>query len=156
MRKLSAVALGAALVGIGLVGPAPSASAAAAATCADNYERAAAGYMYAYNGTYCERQLGLAFGDDQNWGDSASSFQGADNDAASSVLNKGNYAHVKFYANPIGSSGFNPHICLLRAEGYASNLSDDYFEGDPVFGTVNNNISAHRWVDRTACGALAV
>ncbi|MER7056905.1 MULTISPECIES: hypothetical protein [unclassified Streptomyces] len=155
MRKLSAAAVGAVLVGISLVGPVPSASAAAAATCADNYDNALAGYMYAYNGAYCEGQLGRALGNDQNWGDSASSFQGSDNNRASSVLNMGRYSEVKFFANPNTSSNFNPHICLTRTEGYASNLSDDYFMNEREWGSANNNISAHIWVDRTACTALA-
>jgi hypothetical protein len=155
MRKLSAAAVGAVFIGISLAGPLPSASAAAAATCADNYDNALAGYMYAYNGANCEGRLGLAVGNDQNWGDSASSFQGTDNNRASSVLNMGRYSEVKFFANPNTSSGFNPHICLTRAEGYASNLSDDYFMDEPIWGSANNNISAHIWVDRTACSALA-
>jgi hypothetical protein len=155
MRKLSAAVVGAALVGISLAGPVPSASAAAAATCADNYDNALAGYMYAYDGTYCEGQLGLAVGNDQNWGDSASSFQGSDNNRASSILNMGRYSQVKFFANPTTGTTFNPHICLTRAEGYASNLSDDYFMNDPIFGTANNSISAHIWVELTSCSALA-
>lgn len=154
MRKLSAAAVGAALVGISLVGPAPSASAAAA-TCSDNYEKARAGYMYAYNGAYCENQLGLAFGNDQDWGDSASSFQGSDDNVASSILNKGETSQVKFFNFPRDTPGYNPHICLLRAEGYASDLRDDYWDERPGFGTVNNSISAHIWVGLTSCSFLA-
>ncbi|MFJ5264848.1 hypothetical protein ACIQAC_30745 [Streptomyces sp. NPDC088387] len=155
MRKLSALAVGAVFIGAGLAGPVPSASAAAAATCADNFESAVAGYMYAYDGANCVGQLGRAFGNDQDWSDSASSFQGSDTNKASSVLNKGNHQEVKFFASPNTGSTFNPHICLTRAEGFASNLSDDYFMKDSVYGSANNSISAHIWVDRTACSALA-
>ncbi|MEV5014325.1 hypothetical protein ACIGW1_12520 [Streptomyces sp. NPDC053780] len=156
MRKIPAAAAVAVFAGISLLGPVPGASAAAAATCADNYESARAGYMYAYNGANCEGQLGLAVGNDQDWGDSASSFQGSDDNRASSVLNMGRYSEVKFFAFRTSFSGFNPHICLTRAEGYASNLSDDYFMEDPIFGSANNSISAHIWVDRTSCSAYAV
>ncbi|MCF2129415.1 hypothetical protein L1I79_23685 [Strepomyces sp. STD 3.1] len=68
----------------------------------------------------------------------------------------GRCSEVKFFANPTTSSGFNSPICLTRAEGYASNLSDDYFMEDPVFGSANNSISAHICVDRTSCSAYAV
>ncbi|GAA2333310.1 hypothetical protein OKJ48_23870 [Streptomyces kunmingensis] len=156
MRRLSAAAVGAVFVGISLAGPAPSASAAEAATCWDIfYKTARAGYMYAYNGANCQGQLGLALGNDQDWGDSASSFQGTDNNKASSILNKGNYSQVKFFAFPLSYPNFNPHICLSRAEGFASNLSDDDFMEDPIFGTANNSISAHIWVDSTSCSAYA-
>ena len=155
MRKLSAAAVGAVFVGMSLAGPVPSASAAPAATCWDNFENALDGYVYAYNGYNCEGQLGLAIGDDQNWGDSGGSFQGSDNNRASSVLNKGLYSQVKFLANPNIGNNFNPHICLTRAEGFASNLSDNYFENESIWGSANNSISAHIWVPRTACTALA-
>ncbi|MGW0551889.1 hypothetical protein [Streptomyces altiplanensis] len=149
----SSAALVAALVGLVTLGPVPSASAAAG-TCADNYENAIAGYMYAYDGSYCDgTMLGRALGDDSNWGDSASSFQGGDNNKASSVLNKGNYQVVQFFevTNGPGPNGFIYSTCLTRSEGYASTLSDEYWSDDRLFGTVNNNISSHRWVAGTTC-----
>ncbi|MFJ5737269.1 hypothetical protein [Streptomyces microflavus] len=156
MRKMSAAAVGAVFLGISLLGPVPSASAAEAATCYDEfYETALAGYVYAYDGANCVGQLGLAVGNDQNWGDSGGSFQGSDNNKASSILNKGNYSEVKFFQYPTTYTGYNPHICLSRAEGYASNLSDNYFMGERAEGTANNNISGHIWVDRTACVEFA-
>ncbi|MFJ4122621.1 hypothetical protein ACIP3U_14985 [[Kitasatospora] papulosa] len=154
MRKFSAAAIVAALTGVALLGHAPTASAAVAGTCTDDYKAAAAGYMYAYANVNCDVPLGRALGDDLNWGDSAGSFQGSDKNAASSVLNNGNYSEVKFYLGTGGNNNF--HICLLRAEGYASDLTDDYWLGDRTFGSVNNAIASHRWVGRTACSALAV
>ncbi|BCL28673.1 hypothetical protein ACFFS2_04495 [Streptomyces aurantiacus] len=157
MRKLSSLATMATLAGLVVIGPVPSASAAAAAaTCRDNYDGATAGWMYAYDKANCEGYLGGAQLDDNNWGNSLGGFQGSDDNKATSIINKGEYSQVKFYnyTRPHGDD-LNPHICLTRAEGFASNLSDDYWEGLKLFGTVNNSISAHQWVDTTSCSALA-
>ncbi len=156
MRKLSSLATMATLVGLVVIGPAPGASAAAAAaTCRDNYDGATAGWMYAYDKANCEGYLGGAQLDDNNWGNTLGGFQGSDDNKATSIINKGEYAQVKFRKYALSYDGFNPHICLTRAEGFASDLSDDYWEETKLAGTVNNSISAHQWVERTACSALA-
>ncbi|MDQ0605797.1 hypothetical protein QF037_010230 [Streptomyces canus] len=154
MRKLPSLAAIATLAGVAVIAPAPGASAAP--SCHDNYRNAEAGYMYAYNDAYCEGLLGRAVGDDRDWGDSASSFQGSDDNRAGSILNKGEYSVVKFMQFPRSFDGFNPHICLTRSEGFASNLSDDYWmEDSSHHGSVNNDISAHLWVGLDSCSAFA-
>ncbi|MFD6274184.1 hypothetical protein ACFWFI_01080 [Streptomyces sp. NPDC060209] len=154
MHKFGSAAAVAALTGVAILGFGPSASASTPGTCWDNYENMVSGYMSAYSAINCDGLLGLAKGNDLNWGDSSGSFQSSDANVASSVINKGNYSEVKFYPGSGADSNF--HICLTRAEGFASNLTDDYWLEERGFGSVNNSIGSHRWVDRTACSALAV
>jgi hypothetical protein len=154
MSKFGSAAAVAALTGVAVLGFGPSASASTPGTCWDNYENMVSGYMSAYSSINCDGFLGLAEGNDLNWGDSSGSFRGGDANQASSAVNKGNYSEVKFYLGTGANHNF--HICLTRAEGFVSNLTDDYWLGERNFGSVNNAIGSHRWVDRTACSALAV
>ncbi|MDQ0946599.1 hypothetical protein QFZ24_000522 [Streptomyces phaeochromogenes] len=154
MSKFGSAAAVAALTGVAVLGFGPSASASTPGTCWDNYENAVSGYMSAYSAINCDGYIGAAKGNDLDWGDSSGSFRGGDANQASSVVNKGNYSEVKFYLGSGGNSIF--HICLTRAEGFVRNLTDDYWLGDRTFGSVNNAIGSHRWVERTSCSALAV
>ena len=154
MSRFGSAAAVAALTGVAVLGFGPSASASTPGTCWDNYEGTVSGYMSAYSQVNCDGFLGTAKGNDLNWGDSSGSFQGGDAYKASSVVNKGNYSEVKFYLGTGGNSNF--HICLTRAEGFVRDLTDDYWLGERTFGSVNNAIASHRWVERTACSALAV
>ncbi|MGW0828542.1 hypothetical protein [Streptomyces sp. NPDC002845] len=153
-RKFGSAAAVAALTGVAVLGFSPSASAETPGTCWDNYENAVSGYMSAYDKLNCDDFLGMAAGNDLDWGDSSGGFRGSDRNKASSLVNKGNYYEVKFYLGSGGNSNF--HICLTRAEGFVRDLRDDYWLNDPLFGTVNNSIGSHRWVTRTSCSAYAV
>ncbi|MFJ4648963.1 hypothetical protein ACIP6Q_36365 [Streptomyces bobili] len=141
------------MTGVAVLGFGPSASAETPRTCWDNYEGTVSSYMSAYSQVNCDGFLGTASGNDLNWNDSSGSFQG-DAYKASSVVNKGNCSEVKFFLGTGGNS--NLHICLTRAEGFVRDLTDDYWLGERDFGSVNNAIGSHRWVERTACSALAV
>ncbi|MET9105549.1 hypothetical protein [Streptomyces zhihengii] len=149
MKKMPAALTVLAMAALGVA--VPVSSAQAAATCADNYSSAASGYMYAYDYTYCEGLLGRAAGNDANWGDSGGSFQGGDANKATSILNKGNNQEVQFFNGT--STWTGGHICLSRNEGYASDLTNDYFTSGVL---VSNAISSHRWVSAGTCDKWAV
>ncbi|GGQ44871.1 hypothetical protein OIE82_16075 [Streptomyces althioticus] len=153
-HKFGSAAAVAALTGVAVLGLAPNASAETPGTCWDNYENAVSGYMSAYDKINCDGFLGMAKGNDKNWGDKAGSFQGNDIFRASSLVNKGTRSEVKFFLGSGANSNF--HICLTRAEGFVRDLRDDYWLGDKTFGSVNNSIGSHIWVGRTACSFLAV
>ncbi|MGA5551757.1 hypothetical protein [Streptomyces pseudogriseolus] len=153
-RKFGSAAAVAALTGVAILGLAPTASAETPGTCWDDYENAVSGYMSAYDKVNCDGYLGMAKGNDLNWGDNAGSFRGTDKNRASSLVNKGNYSEVKFFPGAGGDSTF--YICLTRAEGFVRDLTDDYWLEDRTFGSVNNSIGSHRWVPRNACAFLAV
>ncbi|MGW0828339.1 hypothetical protein [Streptomyces sp. NPDC002845] len=150
MRKLPATLTVLAMAALGTAVPASTAHAAS--TCSDNYSAAISGYMYAYNYAYCDGYLGRAKGNDPNWGDSSRSFQGGDTNKATSILNKGNTYEVQFF-NGTGTQWSGGYICLSRNEGYASDLTDDYFTSGY---RVSNAISSHRWVSASTCSKWAV
>ncbi|MEV0223251.1 hypothetical protein [Streptomyces sp. NPDC050704] len=148
MRKLPAALTVLGMAALGTV--VPVSAAHAAETCSDNYSAARAGYMYAYNSVDCVGQLGLAFGDDENWGNSSQSFQGGDTNKASSILNKGNSEEVQFFNGTNTWTG--GHTCLSRNERYASDLTNNYFTSG---ASANNSISSHRWVHASTCDRWA-
>ncbi|PAZ12668.1 hypothetical protein CLM62_28735 [Streptomyces sp. SA15] len=155
MRKLTATLAALGVAGLGVLVPAtstqaaPTARAAAAANCDDNYEQARLGYMYAYRLSYCEKYLGSAKSWDENWGNSSRSFQGDDDNRATSLLHRGTSGDaVAFYRLKDYKGGA---ICLTKGQKYASSLkSDDVFSGNPSY-TADNRISSHRWVAKEAC-----
>ncbi|MEV8315142.1 hypothetical protein AB0Q95_13295 [Streptomyces sp. NPDC059900] len=147
MRKIPAILATAALAGLGVI--VPTATAQAADTCSDNYSGAGRGFMYAYDGTYCVGYLGSSSGNDADWGNSSGSFQGWEDNEASSILNKGNDSEVKFYSLPNYAGGY---ICLSRNEAYASDLSDDKMSSGV---SANNTISSHKWVSAASCSYWA-
>ncbi|NEA98875.1 hypothetical protein [Streptomyces sp. SID13726] len=149
MRKIPALLTTLALAGLGAAVPATTAQAAA--TCSDNYTSAQSGYMYAYDGTYCENHIGNSASWDSDWGNSSGPFQGNDTNRASSILNKGNNYEVQFF-NGTGQDWAGGHICLSRNEAYASDLSDNYFHNGV---SANNAISSHRWVSAGSCDSWA-
>lgn len=146
MRKVFAVMTTVAVASLGVLVPATSAQAA---DCSDAMRGAYSGYMYAYDSANCIGHLGHASGDDLNWGDSAFSFQGGDANKATSILNNGNNYEVKFYN---GTGGTGGHTCLSRAEGWASNLSDNTFTTGV---SANNSISGHAWSVASNCSRWA-
>ncbi|MFE5208659.1 hypothetical protein [Streptomyces sp. NPDC056600] len=151
MRKLPVLVTTLAVAGLGLIVPATSAQAAG---CATAKSAALSGYMYAYDNVNCGVELGHASGDDSNWGDSGGSFQGGDTNKATSILNKGNSYEVAFYngTRDSGASG-GGNICLSRAEGFASDLTNDYFNNG---NSANNSISSHAWSSASNCSKWAV
>jgi hypothetical protein len=149
VRKLPAALTVLGMAALGTV--VPVSAAHAAETCSDNYSAARAGYMYAYDSVDCVGQLGLSYGDDENWGNSSQSFQGSDTNKASSILNKGNSQEVQFF-NGTGTGWTGGHTCLSRNEGYASDLTDNYFTSGY---SANNSISSHRWVSASTCDRWA-
>ncbi|MFJ8144404.1 hypothetical protein ACIQ8D_13020 [Streptomyces sp. NPDC096094] len=150
MRKLPAALTVMAMAALGTA--LPVSTAHAAATCSDNYSGATSGYMYAYDYAYCDGYLGRASGNDSNWGDSGGSFQGGDTNKATSILNKGNSYEVQFF-NGTGTQWSGGNICLSRNEGYASDLTNDFFTSGY---RVSNAISSHRWVSAGTCSKWAV
>lgn len=150
MRKIPAVL--ATLAVAGLWAAVLPVNSAQAATCASRYPGATLEYMFAYDALNCtSSHLGLARGNDQDWGDSAGSFQGSDTNRASSVINRGRTSDVKFY-NGTGAFPNGGYICLTKVEGFVSDLRDDFFTSGPV---VDNAISSHQWVVPGTCGHLA-
>ncbi|MFD3662336.1 hypothetical protein ACFWVF_17315 [Streptomyces sp. NPDC058659] len=147
MRKIPAILATVALAGLGVI--VPTATAQAAVGCSDNYTNMPSGYMAAYNGANCEEELGRSAGDDLNWGNSTGSFQGWEDNEASSILNKGNDYEVKFYSLADYAGG---HICLSRDEAYASDLSNDRMHNEVH---ANNTISSHEWVSASRCSEWA-
>ncbi|MFI2415663.1 hypothetical protein [Streptomyces sp. NPDC018947] len=146
VRKLSAVfaTLGLATVGV-LV---PTGTAQAETNCDSQYWRAALGYMYAYEYLDCHTALGLASGDDSNWGNDLGAFQGGDTNRASSVLHRGTSGMAVQFFNGTGTDWAGGHSCLKKSELYADDLNDNYFtSGVPV----GQNISSHRWVWEGEC-----
>ena len=151
MRKLTATLAALGVASLGAIVPATSAQAAAptAASCDDNYESATLGYMYAYRLSYCESYLGKAKSYDENWGNSSRSFQGDDDNRATSLLHRGTSGYaVAFYRLKDYKGGA---ICLTKGEKYASSLkSDDVFSGSEGYAA-DNRISSHKWVPEDAC-----
>lgn len=152
MRKIAAALSILGLAGFG--GLAPNTAQAspvepAAATCADNYDIALMGYMYAYSGYYREGYIGKSESWDSDWGNSSGPFQGGDTNVASSVLNKG-YDGVDAFQlfNGTGTDWAGGYSCLKRGELYADNLSDNYFSSGY---SADNAISSHRWVYASTC-----
>ncbi|WP_406351843.1 hypothetical protein [Streptomyces sp. NBC_00658] len=141
MRKLSAALTVLGMAALGTV--VPVSAAHAAETCSDNYSAATAGYMYAYDYVDCVGQLGKVSGNDSDWG--------VDSNKASSILNKGNFQEVQFF-NGTGTGWTGGHTCLSRNEGYASDLTDNYFTSGY---SANNSISSHRWVNASTCDRWA-
>jgi hypothetical protein len=147
MRKISVAVAAVALGAIGALVPTAVSQAdpaAAPPNCADNWPNATPGYMYAYRDLWCEGFLGKATSWDENWGNSSRSFQGNDDNVASSVLNKGPTA-VKFFRLPGYTGG---SWCLRAAERWDGSLVDEHFTGGI---TVGDHISSHRWVPASSC-----
>ncbi|GAA2397872.1 peptidase inhibitor family I36 protein [Streptomyces coeruleofuscus] len=145
MRKLTATLATLTLAGLGALVPAASVQAAPTANCDDNYEEAKSGYMYAYRLSYCESYLGSSKEWDENWGNSSRSFQGDDDNRATSLLNKtGKY--VAFYRLKDYKGG---HICIASDKKYVSSLkSDDVFSNGE---TADNRISSHKKLASNTC-----
>ncbi|MEW2551291.1 hypothetical protein ACWGRF_21190 [Streptomyces zhihengii] len=154
MRKmLSALAV----LGLATLGTVvPAATAQAAAGCADNYDVATSGNVYAYWNQFCEGHIGNTPSYDSDWGNSSGPFQGSDDNRATSLLHKGTSGQAVAFYRLSGYGG--GHICLTKGEQYASTLVDNndpyakdrFTNGDPA----DNRISSHRWVDQDACGSF--
>jgi hypothetical protein len=147
MRKLTVTA---AVLGLTVLGPAVPATAAQAtgspvteAGC-DSAGIPGNGRVYAWDAPDCQ---GTPLPDvpvSGDWG------AGADN-RASSVMARGflgGLDHVAFFDGRNYSGG---HVCLAPGELYSGDLANSRFTSGL---SANNAISAHRWVNRSACGAF--
>ncbi|MDX2603777.1 peptidase inhibitor family I36 protein [Streptomyces caniscabiei] len=148
MRKFTVTAALLGLTALGVVVPAATSQAADSAVAGpgcDSKWGARNGYMYAWENLDCGgAQLIATPGNSANWGAAA-------NDKATSVMNRGyvgSLDHVAFYENDNYGGG---HACLAPGELYADNLTDNRFN---TGGIVNDHITSHRWVNRSACGAF--
>jgi hypothetical protein len=145
MRKITVTAAVLGLTTLGLATPAAAQAAEDAVAgpgCAGKWGPPN-GRMYAWDEQDCLGAL-LPVPHSGSWGPDA------DNRAAS-VMNRAytsSFDHVAFYDKPTYAGG---HVCLAPGEGYADDLTDNRFSDGTV---VNDAISAHRWVNGTACGAF--
>ncbi|MFB8248396.1 hypothetical protein ACFC5X_25565 [Streptomyces sp. NPDC055952] len=100
------------------------------------------GRLYAWDAQDCQGSP-LAVPNGGNRGPAA--------DRASSLMNRGytgGLDHAAVYGKPDYAGG---HACLAPGEQYADDLAHSRFtDGTPV----NDAISAHLWVNRSACGAF--
>lgn len=147
MRKTSVLlaTLGLAVAGALL----PITSAQASAACDTAWNNATSGRFGAFENTNCAGILGSDADDDSNWADSVGSFQGSDNDKASSLLHKGTSGlAVKVYsdANYRGNYG-----CVSKGEKYVSTLHDNYLNGGDAYYRAWDSISSHKWVTEWDC-----
>lgn len=147
MRKTSVLlaTLGLAVAGALL----PVTSAQASAACDTAWNNATPGRFGAFENINCAGILGSDADADANWADSVGSFQGSDNDKASSLLHKGTSGlAVMVYsdANFRGNYG-----CVTRGELYVSNLHDNYLTGGSGSYRAWDSISSHKWVTEGDC-----
>ncbi|MDK1344686.1 peptidase inhibitor family I36 protein [Streptomyces sp. 378] len=147
MRKFSVTAavLGLAALGLAVPATAQAAESAVPGPVCNSKWGPRNGNMYAWQDLDCGGTLLIATpGNSSNWGTAA-------NDKATSVMNRGytgGLDHVAFYQNDNYGGG---HACLAPGELYADNLTDNRFTNGV---NVNDNITSHRWVARSACGAF--
>ncbi|MFG2553030.1 hypothetical protein ACGFWF_24200 [Streptomyces sp. NPDC048581] len=147
------------LAGLGLTMPATAAQAAPAGEVgilADCSPNGTDGKVYAWRDSACSGNLlGSAVGNDANWGNSSGSFQGSDDNNATSVANNGYVGGndvVAFYRLTGGSDawagGFlcvGPGVALSDLRGYTFTTGQN----------ANDRISSHEWVTSGACGRTA-
>ncbi|MGW0494695.1 hypothetical protein ACWD0Z_04465 [Streptomyces sp. NPDC003007] len=145
MRK---IAVTAAVLGLTTLGLAVPAAAQATETtvaepgCAGKWGPRD-GRLYAWDERDCQGSL-LPVPYSGTWGPAA-------DNRASSVMNRAytsGFDHAALYDKPDHSGG---HVCLAPGELYADNLTDNRFTDGTL---VNNAISAHRWVNGSACRAF--
>ncbi|MFB4263160.1 hypothetical protein [Nonomuraea sp. GTA35] len=109
------------------------------------------GKVRAFGSTDCEDPLGADDGNDLDWGDNVGAFRGSDTNKASSLMNNGftneQLKYVAFYDYTHQDHRYG-YGCLAPDELYADKLSDDYLTTGP---TINNKISSHQWVTKSAC-----
>lgn len=148
MRKFTVTAALLGLTALGVVVPAATSQAADSAVAGpgcDSKWGPRNGNMYAWQDLDCSGTLLItAAGNSANWGAAA-------NDKATSVMNRGfvgGLDHVAFYENDNHGGG---HACLAPGELYADNLTDNRFN---TGGIVNDHITSHRWVNRSACSVF--
>lgn len=148
-------ALGLTLPGTAQAAPSGGTTATDATVAATNYcpgkrdDWKDDGNFRAYDAIYCDSTgfLGIASGNDQNWGDSSGDFQGTDTNRATSLINTGTYSSgwniVKFY-DATNTSG--AHLCLGRND-YIDNLYYDRNGNRQTYSSgtasASNSISSH-------------
>ncbi|MEV8405281.1 hypothetical protein AB0R12_05565 [Streptomyces niveus] len=150
MRKIAATLTTLALAGLGLIIPATTAQAAPG--CDDNYHATPSGYMYAFDGNYCEVYLGRSNTQDTDWGNGAGGFQGGDTNKASSLVYKGSSGTAMKVYNGTGDDFGGGYNCISAGEYYVDVLAGNKFTattGNPI--DVNNQISSHKKVSESAC-----
>ncbi|MEU3980346.1 peptidase inhibitor family I36 protein [Streptomyces sp. NPDC026672] len=148
MRKLTATAAVLGLTALAVVVPVTASQAAgnsALGPVCDSKWGARNGNMYAWQDLDCSGTLLITTpGNSTYWGAGAT-------DRATSVMNRGFLGGndvVKFYEDINWGGG---HACLLPGELYADNLTDNTFSNGVG---VNDRITSHQWVTRSACSAL--
>lgn len=148
MRKILATAATLSLAGLGAIVPT---SAQASTACDNAWNATTIGNFVAYNGTNCGGdRLGIAEGNDSNWGNSSGPFQGSDTNQATSLIHKGQTTMRVQLFNGTGTDWAGGHTCLTQGEKYMSSLDNQYFTSGVE---VNNAISSHRWI-WSGCGAV--
>ncbi|MGW2043924.1 peptidase inhibitor family I36 protein [Streptomyces sp. NPDC001858] len=147
MRKFTVTAALVALTALGAVVPTATAQAAESAVAGpgcDSKWGPRNGNVYAWQDLDCQgAQLIGTPGNSTYWGDG--------NDKATSVMNRGYTGGrdvVAFYQDINYGGG---HACLVPGEMYADNLTDNRFSNGVG---VNDAISSHQWVTRSACATL--
>lgn len=154
MRKIPALLATVALAGLGALVPAGGAQAASP-HCDEAWKNAKSGFFYAYRGVHCYTVLGYTDGNDPSWANAAGPFQGADSNAASSILHKGTSGMAVEVFNGVNYT--YQRGCIAKSEYYASNLTDNALtDGGQGTGDVsaNKTISSHRWVPQSDCGSF--
>ncbi|UBU17853.1 hypothetical protein [Nonomuraea gerenzanensis] len=109
------------------------------------------GKVRAFDQADCHTLLGADAGNDLDWGDDVGAFRLGDTNKASSLMNNGftneQLRYVAFYDYTYQDHRHG-YGCLAPDELYADNLADDDLTTGP---TINNKISSHQWVTKTAC-----
>lgn len=147
MRKISILLATLGLVVTGALFPVTSAQASAA--CDTAWHNATSGNFYAFANIHCNTRMGADAGSDANWSDSSGSFQGSDNDRASSILHKGTSGlAVKVYVHSNYSGNYG---CITKGELYVDSLHDNYLTGGSGSYRAWDSISSHEWVTEGAC-----
>lgn len=151
MRTFGTAIAVAGLIGLGLTTPAQAATQGAG--CQSKWP-GRDGNVRAWEHYDCGGSLlGVAVGNDANWGDAHGPFQTIAAESASAVMNSGFTGGrdvVAFYALP----GFDTrwgYVCLSPYEAYADNLTDNRFTGGGA--VVNDHIESHAWVRSSDCSA---
>ncbi|MGW0942001.1 peptidase inhibitor family I36 protein [Streptomyces sp. NPDC002623] len=147
MRKFTVTAALVALTALGVVVPTATAQAAGSTVAGpgcDSKWGPRNGNVYAWQDLDCQgAQLIGTPGNSTYWG--------ASNDKATSVMNRGYTGGrdvVAFYQDINYGGG---HACLKPGELYADNLTDNAFTNGV---NVNDAITSHQWVVASACGAF--
>ncbi|WP_432250246.1 peptidase inhibitor family I36 protein [Streptomyces sanyensis] len=144
MRMFTAAAALAGLTALGVTVPATTVQAAesvAAGPVCNSKWGPRNGRVYAWQDLDCTGALLISTAGNSSW-------WGAGNDKATSVMNRGyvgSLDHVKFYEHINHGGGYS---CLAPGELYADNLTDNRLSNGVG---ANDTITSHRWVNSGDC-----